>query len=117
MYNVFVLCIVIYCNSVEINIHSFIHSGTSVYKAAKLTGVPKQILEESLTKHIIRVAMCGYGYTRFDLHCFATYLVVYLNKRTSSENVLSEQMLSMQFVLTNKIKALPQPDHRQPGCL
>ena len=25
MYNVFVLCIVIYCNSVEINIHSFIH--------------------------------------------------------------------------------------------
>ena len=26
MYNVFVLCIVIYCNSVEINIHSFIHS-------------------------------------------------------------------------------------------
>ena len=26
MYNVYVLCIVIYCNSVEINIHSFIYS-------------------------------------------------------------------------------------------
>ena len=108
-------------------------AGTSVYKAAKLTGVPKQTLrdrtcgkiapsisssgpsaiftkseDESLTKHIISVAMSGYGYTRFDLRCIATDLAVYLNKRASSENVLSEHWL-YGFLSRNPTLKVTQP--------
>ena len=92
--------------------------GMSVYKAAKLTGVPKQTLrdrtcgriavttftsgtlplfskeeEQSLTQHVISVAMYGYGYTRFDLRCIATDMAVYLNKRKSDDKILGEHWL------------------------
>ena len=93
-------------------------SGVSVYKAAKLTGVPKQTLrdrtcgrveatkhssgpdpifsleeEQDLTNHVISMAQFGYGYTRFDLRNIATDLAIYLKKKCDDGKLLSEHWL------------------------
>ena len=94
----------------------------SVYKAAKLTGVPKQDSEieqveellqqliflelflyfpkkKSNLSHIMSLVFYlamyhnGYGYTRFDLRCIATDMSVYLNKRKYDEKILGEHWL------------------------
>ena len=87
--------------------------GTSVYKAAKLTGVPEQTLrdrtcghiatsvthsgpapllsveeEMALVTHVKEMASYGYGYTRAELINLATDTAVFLEKKEKEDKSL-----------------------------
>ena len=86
-----------------------VEKGVTMYKASKVTGMPRYYLldkhasgpdrlfteedEQSISNHVKKNARFGYGYSRQGMRILATDTAVFLKKRQPSDSMLSDKWL------------------------